>query len=280
MAAAIEKVNKAKADGLLLDFSQNGGGRLEEAVRIAGLFFKTGNVVATKDSHKEVQMLDDDDAKIQYSGPMAILISRLSASASEIVAGPLQDYKRALIVGGDHTYGKGSVQAVIDLQNNFGAIKVTTGLFYIPGGRSTQHRGVVSDVPMPSIFSTNDIGEKYLDYSLQPDAIPSFLSTTAYDPSWKPVIKEQVEKLRVASAARIAKSKEFADIKKDIKEMEDRKGVIKLAELRKKDKETKKKENKNKKKAFKEIAKEKNMPQINEGLNILADYIMLQKTSK
>jgi carboxyl-terminal processing protease len=176
VAKLLEAAKKKKIDGLILDLSQNGGGRLEEAVRIAGLFIRKGNIVATKDSRKEVQTLDDTDAKVQYSGPLVVLISRLSASASEIVAGALQDYKRAVIFGADHTFGKGSVQAVLDLQNNFGAIKVTTGIFYIPGGNSTQHRGVVSDVTVPNIYSTDDLGEKYLDYSLKPDAIASFLS--------------------------------------------------------------------------------------------------------
>src|SRR3989344_303269 len=134
MVKALEKIEKEKADGVVLDFSRNGGGRLEEAVKIAGLFFRQGNVGATKDLRKRVQKLADDDSRTQYSGPLIILTSRLSASAAEIVAGALKDYKRAVIVGADHTYGKGSGQAALPLPSIPGAIQVTTGLFFIPGG--------------------------------------------------------------------------------------------------------------------------------------------------
>jgi carboxyl-terminal processing protease len=233
VAAAVEKANKAGAEGIMFDLSMNSGGLLDEAVRIGGLFINRGNIVATKDSEGEVQMLDDIDSRVQFNGPMIVLISRLSASASEIVAGALQDYKRAVIVGGDHTYGKGSVQAVLPLQNDFGIIKVTTGLFFIPGGNSTQHRGVTSDVSFPSPFSTSDIGEKFLDYSLKPDSIRPFLSPEANeDNQWTPVSK----------AERVGKSKEFAEITKELKETEEKKGVIKLADMRKKESEGKKKD--------------------------------------
>ena len=148
----LEKVKKEKAAGVVLDFSSNGGGHLEEAVKIAGLFVKEGNVVTTKDVQKNIRRLKDRDKRIQYAGPLVILISRVSASASEIVAGALKDYKRAVIVGDSHTYGKGSVQALRPLPGIPGAIKVTTGLFFIPSGYSTQHIGVSSDVVLPSSF--------------------------------------------------------------------------------------------------------------------------------
>lgn len=271
----IEKANKAGAEGILLDLSTNGGGLLDEAVKIAGLFINKGNIVATKDSSGEVQMLDDIDSKVQFAGPVAVLISRLSASASEIVAGALQDYKRAIIVGGDHTYGKGSVQAVLPLQNEFGIIKVTTGLFFIPGGNSTQHRGVTSDVPFPSPYSTEDIGEKHLDYSLKPDAIPTFISAEAdAENSWTPVSHAEVEKLKILSQGRVSKSKEFSEIVKDLKELDDRKGLIKLSDMRKKEGEQKKK---NKDKAPKILAKERNRPITDEAINILADFVNMRK---
>jgi carboxyl-terminal processing protease len=275
VAAAVEKANKAGAEGILFDLSMNSGGLLDEAVRIGGLFLNRGNIVATKDSEGEVQMLDDIDSRVQFNGPMVVLISRLSASASEIVAGALQDYKRAVIVGGDHTYGKGSVQAVLPLQNDFGIIKVTTGLFFIPGGNSTQHRGVTSDVAFPSPFSTSDIGEKFLDYSLKPDSIRPFLSPEANeDNQWTPVSKAEIEKLRLLSADRVSKSKDFAEITKELKETEEKKGVIKLADMRKKEGESKKK---NKDKAPKLVAKERNKPQIDEAFNILADFVNMRK---
>lgn len=277
MLKAVEKINKAKVDGVVLDLSQNGGGRLEEAVKIAGLFLKAGNVVATKNSQKEVDILDDTDPKVQYSGPMVVLISRLSASASEIVAGALQDYKRAVIVGADHTYGKGSVQAVMNLMPGMGAFKITTGLFFIPSGNSTQHRGVISDIPWPSAYSTSDMGEQYLDNSMRPDAIPNFLSSSATDPSWRPVSESEVEKLRKLSTERTAKDKDLQEIARELKEAEDRKGIIKLADFRKKDAETKKKEDKKgKKRPLREVLKERNLPHINESLNVLSDLVQLR----
>lgn len=275
MLKAVLKAKKEGAEGLLLDLSSNGGGLLDEAVKIAGLFIEKGNIVATRDSSGEVQMLDDIDSEVQFSGPVVVLISRLSASASEIVAGALQDYKRAIIVGGDHTYGKGSVQAVVPLQPEYGQLKITTGLFFIPGGNSTQHRGVTSDVSYPNPFSTDDIGEKYLDYSLKPDSIKTFLTPESNAHKlWTPVSIAEIEKLRILSQARVAKNKDFAEVLKDLKEAEEKKGLIKLADLRKKDGADKKK---NKDKAAKEILKERNKPQMDEALNILADFVNLRK---
>jgi carboxyl-terminal processing protease len=274
MAEAVNKAVKGGAEGVILDLSANSGGLLEEAVKIAGLFISRGNIVATKDASGEVQMLDDIDSRVQFSGPMVVMISRLSASASEIVAGALQDYKRAVIVGGDRTYGKGSVQAVIPLQNDYGIMKVTTGQFYIPGGNSTQHRGVTADVTWPNPFNTSDIGENHLDNSLPPDSIPPFLSAEANDGNkWEPVTKAEIDHLKEASRERVSKSKEFADIAKETQEIEDRKGLVKLADMRKKEGDQKKK---NKDKAPKLLAKERNKPQIDEALNVLADFVSLR----
>lgn len=275
MAAAVDKAVKGGAEGIVLDLSQNSGGLLEEAVRIAGLFISRGNIVATKDASGEVQMLDDIDSRVQFNGPMVVMISRLSASASEIVAGALQDYKRAIIVGGDRTYGKGSVQAVIPLQNDYGIMKVTTGLFFIPGGASTQHKGVSSDISYPNPFSTSDIGENHLDNSLPPDTIPTFASQEANDAGrWEPVGQHEIDRLKALSKDRVEKSKDFAEIVKELKELDERKGLVKLSEMRKKEGDQKKK---NKDKAPKQLAKERNKPQIDEALNILADFVNLRK---
>ncbi|NUM89560.1 MAG: carboxy terminal-processing peptidase, partial [Bdellovibrionales bacterium] len=282
VANAIQEIKKRKADGIVLDLSQNGGGLLEEAVRIVGLFINKGNVVATKDARKEVQALDDDDPLVQWEGPLVVLTSRLSASASEIVAGALQDYKRAVLVGSDHTYGKGSVQAVLPLQNDLGILKVTTGLFYIPGGRSTQHRGVASDVVIPSIFAAEDVGEKYLDHSLNPDAIPAFLSPEANSTgSWAPVTETEVERLRQQSKVRVTASKEFQEIEKELKELNERRGPMKLSELRKKDQEQKAKDKKKgkKEKPPKELAKERHAPHRTEAFQVLADLIQLRTST-
>jgi carboxyl-terminal processing protease len=274
MAAAVDKAVKGGAEGVILDLSQNSGGLLEEAVKIAGLFIARGNIVATKDASGEVQMLDDIDSRVQFPGPMVVLISHLSASASEIVAGALKDYKRAVIVGGDRTYGKGSVQAVIPLQNDYGIMKVTTGLFFIPGGNSTQHRGVTADVAWPNPFSTSEFGENHLDNSLPPDSIPTFLSAEANDGNkWEPVTQAEIDHLKEASKVRVSKNKEFDEVAKELQKNEDRKGLVKLADLRKEEDDQQKK---NKDKAPKAVAKERNKPQIDEALNVLADFVNLR----
>lgn len=226
----LKEAKKKKVDSLVLDFSTNGGGSLDDAVKIAGLFFKQGNVVETNRSK-----LADLDPAVDYAGPLVVLTSRLSASASEIVAGALQDYKRAVIVGGDHTFGKGSVQSVIPLGQFLGAIKVTVGMFYIPGGHSTQHRGVEADIVLPGAFSTDEIGEKTLDYSLPSSKITPFVSKAAFvksgEDAWTPVTKSMIQKLRKNSQARVAKNEDFQKIIKEAKEEQGKKKVIKIAEI-------------------------------------------------
>jgi len=178
----IAAAKKAGADGLLLDLSRNGGGLLETAVEITGYFIRDGGVVAVKGTDSGVQVLPDDDASILYDGPMAVLTSRVSASASEIVAGALKDYERALILGDDHTFGKGTVQSMVPLPPGLGALKVTTALFFRPGGASTQHDGVPSDVVIPSLIgSSDDFGEKSQEYSLPGQSIEPFLGLPAPD---------------------------------------------------------------------------------------------------
>src|SRR5690606_36108863 len=120
------------------DLSRNGGGLLKDAVRISGLFIRKGGIVATQGTGGNLEILKDDDEGISFSGPLAVLISRRSASASEILAGALSDYDRAVIIGDSHTFGKGTVQAVLPLPLGLGAMKVTTGMFFIPSGASTQ----------------------------------------------------------------------------------------------------------------------------------------------
>jgi carboxyl-terminal processing protease len=145
------------------------------------------------------ETLRDTDSTVDWPGPLVVLTSRVSASASEIVSGTLQDYRRAVIVGGDHTFGKGSVQSVEYLPPGLGAIKTTVGMFFTPGGESTQHRGVSADIVFPSTYAIDEIGEKTLDYSLPPKKIKEFISPTAFisegKGSWSPVSKELIKKL-------------------------------------------------------------------------------------
>lgn len=278
----VEKATKDKVDGLVFDLSTNGGGLLTEAVRIGGLFIRKGNVVATQDAQEKVDMLADDEEEIVWNGPLVVLTSRLSASASEIVSGALQDYRRAVIVGGDHTFGKGTVQAMMNLPGSLGAIKVTTGMFFVPGGQSTQYRGVPADITLPSPFSTKDIGEVSLDYSLKPKAIPAFLSSAANadgPKKWAPVEKDLISKLKAKSQARIEKDTEFKKIITELAETEKKKGVIKLSDSLKKQKEEKNDQNKKTKTARrgKRQTDEEYLknPQVTEAVSVMADMLQL-----
>ncbi len=251
MKKLLSEAVKAKADAVVLDLSNNGGGSLRDAVDISGLFFGTGNVV--KQSQRVTSELDqvnyetlrDTDSAVDWAGPLVVLTSRVSASASEIVSGTLQDYHRAIIVGGDHTFGKGSVQSVEYLPLGLGAIKTTVGMFFTPGGESTQHRGVDGDIVYPSAYALDEVGEKTLDYSLPPKKIKEFISPTAYVTEgagkWLPLTKESIKKLKEKSLARVGEAKEFKKIKDDLDKTKKRGKMIIVGDLIK-DKETAAKE--------------------------------------
>jgi len=281
----LKEARAKKADGVLLDLSNNGGGSLEDAVKIAGLFMKTGNVVETQGSNNVIDQMADDEPDIDFPGPLVILTSRLSASASEIVAGALQDYKRAVIVGADHTFGKGSVQSVMPLPTELGALKVTVGMFYIPGGQSTQHRGVSADVVLPGPYSTEEIGEKSLDYSLPPKALSPFVSDEAYVKSgrdaWVPLDNDTVKKLREKSEKRIASNEEFKKILTNLKKAEEEKNKpVKLADILK-DKDKAEATEKKKKHLTGEQKRKEYLKRadVAEATNILADLIDLQQAT-
>ena len=167
-------------DGLILDLRNNGGGSLIEAVKIAGFFIPSGPIVQVK-NRRSLQILPDVDPTVEYDGPLIILVNRLSASASEILAAAMQDYKRAIVIGSQNTYGKGTVQNIIDLnkmvRNNtngeMGALKFTTQKYYRVTGGSTQLKGVKSDVIIPSRYSNVEIGERDQDNPLPWDEIKS-----------------------------------------------------------------------------------------------------------
>ena len=296
MKNLLEEAKKEKVDGIVLNLSKNGGGLLEEAVKISGLFIHLGNVVATQDTDRHIEVLPDKDPEVTYTGPLVVLISRMSASASEILAGALKDYGRAVIVGSDHTFGKGSVQILRPLPQNLGAMKVTVGMFFRPSGVSTQHLGVASDVVFPSFFNGEEVGEKALDYSLPPQKIAPFLSSDANAPEpsmhWKPISPPIVSRLVEQSKTRVAKEQKFVDILKEFEESKKNKGLIKIAELKKKDETRKAKEkdgssakvSKDGKAsktgkdaedtaAFAKKAKERELPIINESVNILTDLV-------
>jgi carboxyl-terminal processing protease len=200
-----------------------------------------------------------------------VMISPASASASEILAGALKDYRRAVVVGSESSFGKGTVQSLSQLPRDLGAVKVTTGMFFLPKGVSTQQRGVTADVVVPSILSSYDIGEKKLDYSLPPQTTQPFVSSKANgaEPGdrWSPVDEALLVKLGAQSKVRVAKSPEMQTIVKEIEENRTKKDVVKLADLRKKAKRDKAGNDDEAKKKF----DAQNAAFVAEGVSIAAD---------
>ena len=282
----VKEAREKKVDGLVLDLSTNGGGSLEDAVKIAGLFFKAGNVVkqSARSDNRGEQFYADMDSTVEWSGPLVVLTSRISASASEIVAGTLQDYKRAIIAGGDHTFGKGSIQTVVEIPQKRGALKVTVGMFFIPGGSSTQHKGVEGDIVLPSSYSSEEIGEKSLDYSLPPKTIEPFLSEEAYvkegPETWSMIKPEWKKTLRDKSIARVEKNDEFKKIITEAKKAQERGKLIKVSDvLKEKGDKDKKAKAKAAKKANKEDKNKDYLKRadVQEAANILLDLIEVEK---
>jgi len=179
----LEKLKAEKVAGVVLDLRNNGGGALDDAVKMAGLFFKNGPVVQIKDQKGNTTVLNDQDTDIVYDGPLVIMINTFSASASEIVAAALQDYSRAVILGTDTTFGKGTVQSMLDLDaylppafasmRPMGSLKLTIQKFYRINGGTTQYKGVIPDIMIPDAYSNLEVGEKVLDYALPWDTVAS-----------------------------------------------------------------------------------------------------------
>jgi carboxyl-terminal processing protease len=250
--ALLNEANKNKVDGIILNLSRNGGGLLEEAVKVTGLFIQKGATVATKNTASQIDILKDQDPSVVYRGPLAVLTSRVSASASEIVAGALKNYKRAIIVGGDHTFGKGSVQSLSDLPAGLGGMKVTTAMFFTPGGQSTQLLGISSDIVLPSLLNDDQIGEKVLDYALPSQSITPFISpeanSTAPELHWNPITEEQLSKLTKLSRERVSKEIKFIELKKKIEKLKQDNGLVKIADIQKESQEREKEKSKSKQK--------------------------------
>lgn len=277
--ALLQEAKAKKVDGIVLDLSENGGGLLNYAVQISGLFLRTGAVVATRSFTGEVEVLADEDEETVYDGPLVVLVSPVSASASEILAGALQDYGRAVIAGGAQSFGKGTVQQLSPLPGGLGAVKLTMGMFFRPAGRSTQQEGVRSDVVIPSVMDAYDLAEANLDYSLPPSSTPPFLSTTANAKGaghWAPVTSAVLNRLRKASEARVKKDKELQKILSDAKEQKKAEGPVSLAELRKKALEAKDEGDKREDAAKNEYEK-KQASFVAEGVSIAVDLIRAKK---
>ena len=232
VAELIGKLKEQGIKALVIDLRRNGGGLLSEAVDLTGLFIDKGPVVQVRDSLGRLQVDSDTDTAISYTGPLAVLTSRFSASASEIFAGALQNYGRAVIIGDSTTHGKGTVQAVLEMKNylprlsqglgNTGAAKLTVQKFYLPNGSSTQKHGVTPDITLPSIDDFLPIGESDLPHALMWDEIKSVPF------EGKPLAKTFVQPLLEASRERQHTLEEFAYLNKSIdwfKEHQEQKNV-------------------------------------------------------
>jgi carboxyl-terminal processing protease len=210
----LEGFNEQHVDAVIIDLRKNGGGSLKEAVDLTGLFIDRGPVVQVKDMYGQIEELDDTARGMVWSGPLVVLTSKFSASASEILAGAVQDYGRGLVVGDSSTHGKGTVQTLLNLTelvlrtrdapNKMGALKITIQQFYRPNGDSTQQRGVLADVTLPSLTDHMDVSEADLDYPLDFDRIRE-----ADFQAVGMVNGALVEKLQQRSAQRVDSSSEF-----------------------------------------------------------------------
>ncbi|WP_367083918.1 carboxy terminal-processing peptidase [Pseudomonas sp. HOU2] len=200
----LTELQKEKVDGVVIDLRNNGGGSLQEATELTSLFIDKGPTVLVRNADGRVDVLEDENPGAFYKGPMALLVNRLSASASEIFAGAMQDYHRALIIGGQ-TFGKGTVQTIQPL--NHGELKLTLAKFYRVSGQSTQHQGVLPDIDYPSIIDTKEIGESAL-----PEAMPWDTIKAAIKPAVDP-FKPYLAQLKSEHDARSSKDAEFVFIR-------------------------------------------------------------------
>jgi carboxyl-terminal processing protease len=223
IAVEVERLKKAGVQGIVMDVRDNGGGSLKTVVDIAGLFIEEGPIVQIKSAGKKKEVLYDRDKKIQWDGPLVVMVNSFSASASEILAAAIQDYHRGVIIGSKQTYGKGTVQNVIDLNQflrnsdlgDLGALKTTTQKFYRINGGSTQLEGVTSDVAMPDRYAYVKMGERDIDNAMPWDKIDQ-----ADYVKWN---KQANFDLAVAnSKKRIAMNNEFKLIDENAKWLNDR----------------------------------------------------------
>ncbi len=225
----LEKLKKENVEGVILDLRNNGGGALDDAVKMAGLFIESGPIVQVKDQKGKIKALNDPDRGIVYDGPLVVMINSLSASASEILAAALQDYGRAVVVGST-SFGKGSVQELVDLDylldyiyprsfeyKPLGSLKLTIEKFYRINGGSTQYKGVNADIALPDPYAYLDIGEKSLDYAMPWDQVKP-LSYKKWDGQ-----KWRLEELRKKSERRIESNPNFDLVKQSIAQVKEQK---------------------------------------------------------
>ena len=198
----IEELKVEGVDGLVVDLRSNGGGSLQEAQSLTGLFIRKGPTVQVRKARRpNARIYRDEDGRTAWDGPLAVLVNRLSASASEIFAGAIQDYQRGLVIG-TQTFGKGTVQTLVPL--NRGQLKITEAKFYRVSGDSTQHQGIVPDIAYPDVFGIDNIGESTLEDALTWDTIKPAVYRQTNN------VQPYLERLRVNHERRVAQDPDFA----------------------------------------------------------------------
>ncbi len=244
--AELERIKTKGVDGVILDLRNNGGGALEDAKQMSGLFIEKGPIVQIKNHDGKVDVLEDTDTTVTYAGPLIVMTNRFSASASEILAAALQDYERAVIVGGAHSHGKGTVQAVLNLSHGplqqlfgsqMGALKVTIQKFYRVNGGSTQFKGVTPDIIIPDPYEYTKSREQDLEYALPWDRVAP-LEFKHWGKN-----KFDMSTLKKRSSRRVGESKRFSKIKESVsyltKRREDTKVSLNIDDVIKEDKRNK-----------------------------------------
>lgn len=243
----LERLKKQNVNAIVLDLRNNGGGALEDARQMTGLFVKEGPVVKIKNYRGDSAVLADEDPSVTYGGPLIIMTNRFSASASEILAGALQDYGRAVIVGGEYSHGKGTVQTVTSLSGtskflaalgpDLGALKITIQKFYRISGVSTQFKGITPDIILPDLYGYTESREQDLDYALPFDTV----AAEKFEP-WKN-FDYNIQSLKQKSEARVKKDARFAKIIESVdyltKRRKDTLVSLNIDEVRRQDKANK-----------------------------------------
>src|SRR5947208_2178372 len=224
VVALLKRLKKENIAGLVVDLRRNGGGSLEEALSLTGLFLKSGPIVQTKDYNGSIRISSDPDSGIAYSGPLVVLTSRQSASASEIFAAALQDYGRAVVVGDKNTFGKGTVQTILEIgrftsllgsrSQDDGALKLTIQKFYRVAGGSTQLHGVASDIVLPTLTDLPEYGEGALKNCLPYDEVPKAKYT-----KWSDTHSLFIDQLQRRSAERVQNDREFHYVSEDMERL-------------------------------------------------------------
>ncbi|MCI0697241.1 carboxy terminal-processing peptidase [candidate division KSB1 bacterium] len=290
----LAELKGAQVDGILIDLRRNGGGSLQEAIELTGLFIKDGPVVQVRNSDGEIDQHRDPDPGIVYDGPLTVMVDRVSASASEIFAAAIQDYKRGVVLGAQ-TYGKGTVQNLLDLNRvirsndaKYGQLKVTMAKFYRINGGTTQHRGVIPDIVFPSIYDETDFGESTEKHALSWDQIPP----ARYVPEDR--VSKYLSALRLKSQKRTAGNAEFRYLAEDLAHLqrENAENAVSLQETVRKNEreqlETQRLARVNERRKAKGLAplkkgetipRDDNAPDFlrEEGAHVLADLIALSK---